>query len=425
MRWLTLVVFALVLTYSQHVLLATENWPQWRGPFGTGVAAAGDYPIKFSDTENVAWKLRLPGKGTSTPAVWDGQIFVTCGIDGQDAVLCYDTQGKELWRKLLGKERPGKNPHASGSNPSPVTDGKHIVAYFKSGTLACFTLDGQEKWKVNLQKKYGKDTLWWDLGTSPVLVGNRVIVAVVQAGDSYLAAFDINSGNVAWKTARQYQCPVECDQTYSTPQVAHVDDRDVLITWGADHLTGHDAATGKLLWECGAFNPDGHGNWRTIASPTVAGDVAVVPFGRGKFLRGVRLGGQGDITESNKLWEKDSIGNDVPTSAARDGKLYLLSDTGHLACLELASGKELWSADLPKSRHRYYASPTLAGDKLFCAREDGTVFVGEVSDSGFKQLAANEMGDNIFATPVAIRGGLLLRSDENLYMIGANRTAAQ
>ena len=110
-------------------------------------------------------------------------------------------QGKELWRKQLGKERPGKHRNASGSNPSPVTDGKNLVVYFKCGTLACFDLDGNEKWKINLQEKYGKDTLWWDLGTSPVIAGGRVIVAVIQAVDSYLVAFDINSGEVAWKTS--------------------------------------------------------------------------------------------------------------------------------------------------------------------------------------------------------------------------------
>src|SRR6478672_2783226 len=116
---------------------AAENWPQWRGPMGTGVGAAGEYPAKFSSDEGLAWKAKLPGNGTSTPAVWDDRIFVTCGIDGRDGVVCYDMNGKELWRHQFGRERPGKNPHATGSNPSPVTDGNHLVVYFKSGTLAC------------------------------------------------------------------------------------------------------------------------------------------------------------------------------------------------------------------------------------------------------------------------------------------------
>src|SRR5947208_1859785 len=91
---------------------AAENWPQWRGPLGTGVAAKGDYPIKFSATEAIAWKVNLPGLGTSTPAVWGDRIFITCGIEGHDGVVCYDLTGKELWRRQFGPERPGKNAHA-------------------------------------------------------------------------------------------------------------------------------------------------------------------------------------------------------------------------------------------------------------------------------------------------------------------------
>ncbi|HEX3599685.1 MAG TPA: PQQ-binding-like beta-propeller repeat protein [Lacipirellulaceae bacterium] len=425
MRWSTSVAVALVLLSCHRISLATENWPQWRGPLGSGVAASGDYPVKFSASDGVAWKVELPGRGTSTPAVWDDRIFVTVPIDEQDGVLCFDMQGKELWRKQLGKERPGKNPHATGSNSSPATNGKSVVVYFKSGTLACFALDGKEKWSINLQDKYGKDTLWWDLGTSPVIADGRVIVAVIQADDSYLVAFDLDSGAVAWKTPRNYKCPVECDQSYSTPQLAKSDGHDVLVTWGADHLTAHAVDTGKLVWECGGFNPDSIGNWRTIASPSVANGIAVVPYGRGAFLKAIRISGEGDITKSSDAWDKDELGADIPTAATRDGKLYLLTDKGRISCLALDSGRELWTANLPKDRNKFYASPVLAGDKLFCAREDGTVFVGEVSDTGFKLLATNPMGERMFATPVPIRGQLLLRGDDHLFMIGASGVATK
>lgn len=427
MRWSTFVASAIVVVVLQSNLLAVENWPQWRGPLGTGIAAAGDYPVKFSRTEDVAWKADLPGRGTSTPAVWGDRIFVTCAIDGEDGVLCYDTQGKELWRKQLGKEREAKHRNASGSNPSPVTDGESVIVYFKSGTLACFDLDGKEKWSVNLQDKYSKDTLWWDLGTSPVLADGRVIVAVVQEGDSYLAAFDLSTGEQAWREARKYECPPECDQTYSTPQVVQLDGRNVVVTWGADHLTGHDAATGKLLWECGGFNPDKSTHWRTIASPSVSDGMAVVPYGRGDFLVGVRLQGEGDITKSGRIWQKDGKAHstDVPTPITVDGKVYILNDAGHITCSDLKTGNEQWSADLPKNRNRFYASPVLAGDKLFCAREDGVVFVGQVSDAGFQQLAENEMGERIVATPVPIRGGLLLRGDEHLFWVAGPPTVGR
>jgi outer membrane protein assembly factor BamB len=145
--------------------------------------------------------------------------------------------------------------------------------------------------------------------------------------------------------------------------------------------------------------------------------VAVVPYGRGKFLAGVRLGGEGDITDSNRLWEKHGLGSDVPTAAVRDGDAYLLNDAGRIVCLDMESGDERWSANLPKNRNKFYASPVLAGDILYCAREDGTVFVGRVSDSGYELLSENSLREQIIATPVPIRNGLLIRGSEHLFRI--------
>jgi outer membrane protein assembly factor BamB len=417
------IAIALVVVAGGQRALAAENWPEWRGPLGTGVAAAGDYPVEFSAEKNVAWKTELPGLGRSTPAVWGDKIFLTCGIDGQDGVVCYGMDGRERWRKTLGPERPGKHPNGTGSNPSPVTDGQHLVVYYKSGTLACLDLAGNVLWQVNLQDRYGKDTLWWDLGTSPVLTDGCVVVAVMHSGDSYLVAFDLSSGEVRWKQPRQYDCAVESDQSYATPHVTRLDGKEVIITWGADHLTGHDAATGELLWESGGFNPDNTQAWRTIASAAVGNGVAIVPFGRGKFVAGVRLGGHGDVTQSNRLWDKQGFGSDVPTAAVRDGKAYLLTDRGSIFCLEVESGDELWSANLPRNRHKYYASPVLAGDVLYAAREDGMVFVGRVGDNAFELLAENPMGEQIFATPVPIRDGLLIRGGEHLFRIASQDRA--
>lgn len=462
MRWPIIFAIAVVVSVPMQSMRAEENWPQWRGPLGTGVAAGGDYPVKFSSTEGVTWKVDLPGKGSSTPAVWGDRIFVTCAIgespepqgfgppkgktesSAQDGLICYDTQGKELWRKELGTERSGKHRNGSGSNPSPATDGKHVVAYFKTGTLACFDFAGKELWKTNLPQRFGKDTLWWDLGTSPVLVNGMAIMAVIQspqgqggryggAADgekqepsrSYLVAFDLATGDVKWQQFREYECAEESDQSYATPQVVKLEGKDVIVTWGADHLTGHDAATGKLLWESGNFNPENSRAWRTIASMTVGDGVAVVPYGRGKFLAGVRVGGSGDVTKSNRMWEKMDLAGDVPTPVIHDGRAYVQGDTGKITCLNLKSGDILWSAELPRNRNKYYSSPVLAGNKLYCAREDGVVFVGEVSDTGYKQLAENEMGERIIATPVPIRGGLLLRGEDHLFWIGRDGVAAK
>ncbi|MGI9428555.1 MAG: PQQ-binding-like beta-propeller repeat protein, partial [Bythopirellula sp.] len=309
--------------------LVAKNWPQWRGPDGNGVADPGAYPVKFTDEESVAWKVALPGRGSSTPAVWDDQIFVTCPIDGQDGVVCYDFAGNERWQTQLGSERAGKHRNGTGSNPSPVTDGEHLVVYYKSGTIACLDLAGETRWQINLQALYGEDTLWWDLGTSPILAAGNAVVAVMQDGASFLVALDLTNGEIAWKRERVYPCEKESDQSYTTPHVATIDGRDVIVTWGADHLTGHEAASGELLWECGGFNPENKGMWRVIASAAVDNQVAVVPYGRGNFVAGIGLAdASGNTTSSHRLWEKSKIGANVPTPVILGEQVILLGDKG-------------------------------------------------------------------------------------------------
>ncbi len=385
MRCLLALLAVMALAQSSRA----DNWPQWRGPNAMGVAEEGDYPEEFSADRGLLWKAPLPGPGSSSPVTWDDSIFVTCIADGQDTLCCYDFDGKQRWEKQLGPGREGKHRNGTGSNPSPATDGKHVVSYFKSGRVACHDLAGNEKWQKNLQEEYGEDTLWWDLGTSPILVGGKIVIAVMQSGDSYLVALNAADGSEAWKQKRQYARPEESDHAYTTPQLANVDGKDVIVTWGADYLTGHDAATGKPLWEQGPFNPKEEANWRVIASHAMGDGVAVVPYGRGKFLAGVPLTGS-----AKPLWEEQGdVGADVPTPIVDDGKVYVLTDRGMVVCRDLKTGEELWSGELPKDRDKFYASPVLADGKLYCAREDGMVFVASVDDKGLQLLAENDMGE--------------------------------
>ena len=394
------------------------NWANWRGSNFSGVAEGTGYPTEWTASKNVAWKVELPGRGSSTPVVWGDQVFLTCGIDGKNNVLAYNLQGKELWRKAIGAEKPAKNKKASGCNSSCVTDGVSVFAYFKSGDLAGLDLAGKVLWSINLQEKFGDDTLWWDLGTSPVLTKKHCVVAVMQTGGSYLVALDKATGSVAWKVDRNLDAPEEAAQSYSTPVVITENGQEVLIVLGADHVTAHRADTGAEIWRVGGLNPTHHKYFRSIASPAVHDGIVVAPYARGESVTAIKLGGQGDVTSTHVAWRKQGDGSDVPTPAVANGKAYILSDKGVLTCVEIGSGKKLWSGQAEKNRHGFSSSPVLADGKVFITREDGKTFVLAQGDE-FKILSANELdGTQTVASPVFVNGLILLRTDTHLYCIG-------
>ena len=258
------------------------DWPNWRGPNGNGTADGTGYPTEWSAEKNVIWKYELRGRGASTPSVTGDSIFLTTTIDGQNVVIRLGMDGKELWSKPLGaavEGKPGKD--GTGANPSTVTDGTYVFAYFKSGDLGCFTVAGELKWQKNLQAEYGEDTLWWDLGTSPVLTRDAVIVACMQTGPSYVAAFSKSDGSGIWKQDRNLDAPEEAAQSYATPTVVEDSGQQQIIVLGADHVTAHDAATGGEIWRVGGLNPTGHKYFRSIASAAVPHGFDVAPYASG------------------------------------------------------------------------------------------------------------------------------------------------
>ena len=422
--------FLLVIFLASSLALLSpvrsENWPNWRGPALDGVAAGTGFATSWSPEAHVAWKVTLPGLGASTPAVWGDSIVLTCAIDGKDAAICFDRVGKERWRRSLGPEKPGKHAKATGCNPSPVTDGKHVWVYFKSGELAALDLaTGVVAWRENLQERFGEDTLWWDLGTSPVLTRDAVVVAVMQTGPSYLAAFGRTDGKLLWKHDRNLDAPEEAAQSYSTPLVVKGEERfgepaEVMFVLGADHVTAHDATDGRELWRVGGLNPAGEKYFRSIASPVVADDLVIAPYARGSTLTAVKRGGQGDVTTSHVAWARKDLGADVPTPAFQDGKLVVCTDQGKVACLDAPTGKTMWEVELPKNRHAYSASPVLLEGKILVTREDGqsALLAGPADGTGrFEVVGEGSVGEMTVATPVCVDGRIFLRTHNSLWCI--------
>ncbi len=401
-------------TFSEDKL----DWQNWRGPHANGSVEQGNYPDKL-DPNKCLWRIELPGKGCSTPIVSGQSIFLTAPIEGNDGLMCFDMLGSEKWRVKFGKENPGKHANGSGSNASPITDSKATYCFFKSGTFAAVENDGKVRWQTDLVERFGKDTLYWDHGTSPVLTEKYVIMVRMHEGESWMAAFDKQSGELAWKVARNYKTPQECDHGYTTPLVIQQAGKESLLVWGGEHVTIHNASDGEVVWSCGGFNPEKNKLWPAIATPIIFGDTVVIAYGRNDRgiprLHGIRLTGTGDVTATNHVWKRDDVGTFVPTPAAYKDRLILVRDRGEVECVDPKTGDTVWKGAFPKNRSNFYSSPLVAGDKLYAPREDGVVFVLNLANDKFEILSENTMSESVIGSPVPSSGKILIRGVKHLF----------
>ncbi len=247
-------------------------------------------------------------------------------------------------------------------------------------------------------------------------------MARMHQGESWLAAFDKVTGEIAWKVARNYSTPTECDHGYTTPYVLSFEGKEAVLVWGAEHITVHDASQGEVLWSCGNFNPEGNKLWPAIASPVIIGKQVVVAYGRNDRgiprLHGIDLTGKGDVTATNHRWKRDDVGTFVPTPSVYRGKLLLVRDGGEVECIDPVTGKNDWNGSFPKGRAKFYSSPLIVGDLLIAPREDGIVFVARIGDGKLELLAENNMGESIISSPIPFGQNVLLRGEKHLFCIG-------
>jgi outer membrane protein assembly factor BamB len=408
---------------------ASDLWPQWRGVSQNGAAVGEEFPIRWSESSGIAWKTELPGNGGSTPVIRGTTAYLTSGVDGENMLLAFNIEDGSLkWQTALGSDRGNKHRKGSGSNPSAVIDGDSIFAYFRSGDLACVDSEGNVRWKTNLQDRYGGDTLWWDLGSSPLLTKTAIVVAVMQTGPSYLVAFEKESGQQLWISDRSLGAPEEAAQCYSTPLAVTVNGQDAVAVMGADHLTLHHAADGSELGRLGGFNPDGEKFFRSISSPVAEEKFVVCPYARGATVTGVNMNQLADGKGEDAIaWFRDDLGSDVPTPAALEGRVYVVGDgkraKGKISCLDIETGRTIWTQQLPKSRGSisFSSSPLVAGNHLYVTQENATTFViGPLSDPEPEIVSENRIEDDdlyTVASLVPVGDTLLLRSRHHLYRI--------
>ena len=401
-----------------------DNWPQWRGPKNDGISTAKALTAEFSDTKNVLWKLPMPGMSGATPCIWGDRIFLTSGDDQDQLVaLCVSTDGKELWRKVLGKGGgKARGDEGNGSSASPSTDGKHVWFFVGSGELACMDFDGNEVWKFNVQERYGRFRIQFGMHSTPALHEGKLYLQLLHDGGQHVICLDAATGKEEWKVDRPSDGRAECLHSYASPLVWTNGSDAYLVTHGNDYTVAHDLKDGKELWRVGGLNPKGKYNptLRFVASPLVTPELIVIPTAKNGQVVALKPSARGKVEagSEHELWRRPAGTPDVPSPLLHDGIVYLVRENGFLQCWDAKTGKDHYSPQrLHNSRHR--ASPLYADGKIYIAARDGVVSVVKAGPT-FELLAENRMaaGEQITASPVAANGRLYIRGFKNLYAIG-------
>ena len=332
---------------------AAENWPQWRNEKGNGISTEKGLPTKWSKEENVAWRLPLPGPAGATPVVWGDKIFLTT-VDGKNLdLLCVSTAGKQLWKKTVAVgNQDARGDEGNSASPSPMTDGKHVWAFFGNGALACYDLEGNEVWEKDMQQDYGKFEIQFGMSSTPVLHGDNLYFQLIhgkwssEPSHGIVVALDKNTGKQVWKTDRITDAINENKHSYASAVLYSDDKQEYLVTHGADFVIAYDLKDGKELWRCGNLNPKGNYNdtLRLVASPATAPGLIVVPSAKGGPVLGLKADLKGNVTEDENAakWVMDRGTPDVPSPLIYDGLVYLCRENGNLICLDAETGEQIY-----------------------------------------------------------------------------------
>ena len=386
----------------------SRYWPGWRGPSAQGHVAGSGYSDTWSDTENVLWKVGVPGRGNSSPIVWGDRIFLTTAYDSgrRLAVLCYRrADGTLLWETPIpheGVERGHrKNGHASAT---PVTDGKRVYASFGSHGLVGVDFDGTVVWQRRLPSL---DNYHGSAG-SLILYGDTVILYQDHAGQSFVAAFDKGTGETRWWTDRQTRIG------WGTPIVLRAGGRDELIVSSEDEVNAYDPRTGKPLWTA-------TGNtFEVIPTPTVGHGLVFCSSGRAGPTLAIRPGGTGDVTETHVTWRASRGSPFVPSTIIVGDQLYMINDMSSIVTsYEAKTGKLVFQGRLGRpQREGFSASPVAFDNKIFFTNDGGETFVLEAGPE-LELLHVNRLNAPTLASPALVDGRWYFRTDRELICIGS------
>lgn len=393
---------------------SAENWPTWRGPTMQGHSTERNLPLRWSPTENVLWKAPLPGPGMSSPIVWEDRIFVTQSLDREGhrrALLCFHRRdGRLLWQRAIEyPEREStypEEPHYCSA--SPVTDGERVVAWFGSAGLACYALDGNELWRLDL----GKCEHIWGNAASPILYRDFVILNFGPGERTALIALDKRTGRDVWRVdqpgGKYGAAPSEWIGSWSTPVVARIGERDELIMTWPEAVKAYDPATGRLLWSCGGLGQ------LVYTSPLATPEVVVAMSGYGGPALAVVPGGEGDVTATRRLWHVERSTQRIGSGVIVGDYLYVVNANGVGQCLEWKSGRTVWTERVGGGT---WGSIVHADGRLYVTNQMGETVV-LAAKAQFEIVARNPLGERTQSSPAISNGTIYLRTYQHLWAIG-------
>ena len=436
----TATLFLIVAGFAQPAAQPGPVWPQWRGATSQGVSTDTSLPLEWSADTNVLWKVPIPGRGYSSPSIWNDHVFLTTSFEGAvvpgaapaphtlggepfvhpDAeagdrhhklvVIALDAPtGKIRWQRTAYEGRVYDARHRKGSyaNTTPATDGQFVFAWFGSEGLYAYDFNGTLVWKKSLG---GIAAFGMGTGSSPILYENLVIVVCDDDNGerSFIVALDKGTGKEVWRTARQVQA------SWSSPVIGRADGRDELITSGNEWVIAYDPRTGRELWRC-----KGTGAW-TVASPFVGQGIVVASASHVvKRAVAIRLGGSGDVTGTRQVvWERERGTAYTPSGIAYGDYAYMLTDGGLITCIDIRTGEVKYEGGRPPKSARFWSSLVAYRDRLFLTSEAGDTYVIPAGPT-FSIERTNSLDEPVYASLAPAGGRVFIRTHSHLYAIGS------
>ena len=414
----TLTVFTLLTI----ITLRAENWPAWRGPLGTGISTEKNLPTEWSATRNVRWKVALPERGNSSPVVWGNRVFVTQAIEkeGRRTLMCFDrANGKLLWQKgVVYKEKEvthGTNPYCSAS---PVTDGDRVIVSHASAGLVCYDMEGKELWRREL----GPQKHIWGNGASPVIYKNLVILNHGPGEPTFLVALDKTNGTVVWRHDEPGGHSGEKKEgeknkwvgSWTTPILMNVKGKDQLVMSYPGRVAAFDPVAGKELWACRGLNE------LVYTSPLYGNGIVVAMGGYGGTAMATRIGEKGDVTATHRLWTRPKEQQRIGSGVLHAGHIYILNATGVAQCINVKLGKVVWEERLKGkgAKGGSWSSIVLADGKLYAINQSADTFILKASPK-FELVAVNSLGEMTQSSIAVSNGELFIRTYKHLWCISA------